>query len=202
MASTSSHLFAPWWNMNGPCLQGTTRLPGSESGAVGLRSHRERAISSVGERFVHTEEVAGSIPVSPTRFSASRAPATVRCPFLCPFLRHMLSIRSDSCHVRGDAGWWDAGWWLVRSRKWSARRRAGRDVTTCQSNGSSTTSATQPSGGRRAFRTALLRRKVSSVFVHKGRRDRSSFHWRSRRAGGPSGVLRALRVKSFIFWLR
>ena len=29
------------------------------------------AISSAGERFVHTEEVTGSIPVSPTRFRRS-----------------------------------------------------------------------------------------------------------------------------------
>jgi hypothetical protein len=29
-----------------------------------------RAISSAGERFVHTEEVTGSIPVSPTQVSA------------------------------------------------------------------------------------------------------------------------------------
>src|SRR5271170_217656 len=38
----------------------------------GLRSHRtasdqRRAIGSAGERLVHTEEVTGSIPVSPTR---------------------------------------------------------------------------------------------------------------------------------------
>ena len=33
-----------------------------------------RAISSAGERFVHTEEVTGSIPVSPTRISAAHGP--------------------------------------------------------------------------------------------------------------------------------
>jgi hypothetical protein len=33
-----------------------------------------RAISSAGERFVHTEEVTGSIPVSPTIISAAQRP--------------------------------------------------------------------------------------------------------------------------------
>jgi hypothetical protein len=31
-----------------------------------------RAISSAGERFVHTEEVTGSIPVSPTHITAGQ----------------------------------------------------------------------------------------------------------------------------------
>ena len=31
--------------------------------------HRLRAIGSAGERLVHTEEVTGSIPVSPTKVS-------------------------------------------------------------------------------------------------------------------------------------
>src|SRR5207248_6248996 len=35
-----------------------------------------RAISSAGERFVHTEEVTGSIPVSPTSISAGQTPVT------------------------------------------------------------------------------------------------------------------------------
>ena len=35
------------------------------------------AISSAGERFVHTEEVTGSIPVSPTLFSQVRGQITV-----------------------------------------------------------------------------------------------------------------------------
>jgi hypothetical protein len=33
---------------------------------LATRWRRSRAISSAGERFVHTEEVTGSIPVSPT----------------------------------------------------------------------------------------------------------------------------------------
>jgi hypothetical protein len=33
-----------------------------------------RAISSAGERFVHTEEVTGSIPVSPTGITAGQSP--------------------------------------------------------------------------------------------------------------------------------
>ena len=35
-------------------------------GESGSLDSRARAISSAGERFVHTEEVTGSIPVSPT----------------------------------------------------------------------------------------------------------------------------------------
>ena len=41
-------------------------------GAVGPRraaQNRRRAIGSAGERLVHTEEVTGSIPVSPTQLS-------------------------------------------------------------------------------------------------------------------------------------
>ena len=34
-------------------------------------SRASRAISSAGERFVHTEEVTGSIPVSPTVYFRS-----------------------------------------------------------------------------------------------------------------------------------
>src|SRR5262249_30676742 len=37
-----------------------------------IRLHRARAIGSAGERLVHTEEVTGSIPVSPTRSGAVR----------------------------------------------------------------------------------------------------------------------------------
>jgi hypothetical protein len=39
-----------------------------------------RAISSAGERFVHTEEVTGSIPVSPTVFSQVRGVLGVVAP--------------------------------------------------------------------------------------------------------------------------
>jgi hypothetical protein len=35
--------------------------------APGRSQSRRRAIGSAGERLVHTEEVTGSIPVSPTR---------------------------------------------------------------------------------------------------------------------------------------
>jgi DNA-binding CsgD family transcriptional regulator len=38
------------------------------------RGRPSRAISSAGERFVHTEEVTGSIPVSPTVFLQVRGP--------------------------------------------------------------------------------------------------------------------------------
>src|SRR6516225_6699739 len=48
-------------------------------GCVGAGPRRtaadqQRAIGSAGERLVHTEEVTGSIPVSPTRSEAMRAP--------------------------------------------------------------------------------------------------------------------------------
>src|ERR1700761_2591154 len=36
--------------------------------------YRQRAIGSAGERLVHTEEVTGSIPVSPTRLTARFQP--------------------------------------------------------------------------------------------------------------------------------
>src|SRR5690606_10026524 len=39
-----------------------------------------RAISSAGERFVHTEEVTGSIPVSPTTLSPARPRQRRRVP--------------------------------------------------------------------------------------------------------------------------
>src|SRR5262245_35139694 len=39
---------------------------------VRYRGRASRAISSAGERFVHTEEVTGSIPVSPTHVSAGQ----------------------------------------------------------------------------------------------------------------------------------
>ena len=39
------------------------------SGSSGQRATRRRAIGSAGERLVHTEEVTGSIPVSPTQLS-------------------------------------------------------------------------------------------------------------------------------------
>ena len=38
--------------------------------APGRSQPRRRAIGSAGERLVHTEEVTGSIPVSPTRSEA------------------------------------------------------------------------------------------------------------------------------------
>jgi hypothetical protein len=38
---------------------------------AGIPAGRVRAIGSAGERLVHTEEVTGSIPVSPTRQNAS-----------------------------------------------------------------------------------------------------------------------------------
>src|ERR1700722_15023784 len=48
-------------------------------GCGGLGSHRtapdqQRAIGSAGERLVHTEEVTGSIPVSPTTFDQLKGP--------------------------------------------------------------------------------------------------------------------------------
>ena len=39
-------------------------------GSAGTVPARRRAIGSAGERLVHTEEVTGSIPVSPTRSEA------------------------------------------------------------------------------------------------------------------------------------
>jgi hypothetical protein len=45
------------------------RRAGNGSGPV-----RQRAIGSAGERLVHTEEVTGSIPVSPTQVSGNQRP--------------------------------------------------------------------------------------------------------------------------------
>src|SRR5207244_9968901 len=44
---------------------------------VGYSLIASRAISSAGERFVHTEEATGSIPVSPTDVSAGQGPLPV-----------------------------------------------------------------------------------------------------------------------------
>src|SRR3982074_677941 len=85
--------------MSGPCSQGTTRLPGSGSGAVLFLSHRERAISPVGERFVHTEEVTGSIPVSPTN-QRVQGPGHCRAPF-CIQLSSIPVIRVTLAARRG-----------------------------------------------------------------------------------------------------
>ena|SRR5437763_16739558 len=65
-AWASSRLFVPYSPVSGVWLHRTTRLQAPESRALEFCSHREGAISSAGERFVHTEEVTGSIPVSPT----------------------------------------------------------------------------------------------------------------------------------------
>ena len=49
-------------------VAGARSGPGAEGGVPDVvESFPARAISSGGERFVHTEEVTGSIPVSPTQ---------------------------------------------------------------------------------------------------------------------------------------
>jgi hypothetical protein len=47
-----------------------TRLSRGHAGPRRTVQTRRRAIGSAGERLVHTEEVTGSIPVSPTRSEA------------------------------------------------------------------------------------------------------------------------------------
>src|SRR5664279_450447 len=56
---------------------GRTRIGYGDSCPIGTTV---RAISSAGERFVHTEEVTGSIPVSPTVFSQVRGVLGVVAP--------------------------------------------------------------------------------------------------------------------------
>src|SRR5215475_10314774 len=61
-----------------------------------------RAISSAGERFVHTEEVTGSIPVSPTQLKGTSARSGVLFRVAADMsarLRSMPSVR-----VRGAVG--------------------------------------------------------------------------------------------------
>jgi hypothetical protein len=60
--------------VDGPSARGSEVSPALRSPAmryskIALRQYRPqaRAIGSAGERLVHTEEVTGSIPVSPTR---------------------------------------------------------------------------------------------------------------------------------------
>ena len=48
-------------------------IPAARPMANRVQSCASRAISSAGERFVHTEEVTGSIPVSPTYLPSSEA---------------------------------------------------------------------------------------------------------------------------------
>jgi hypothetical protein len=75
---------------------------------IGYSRPSLRAISSAGERFVHTEEVTGSIPVSPTIFSSGHrtSPRSLEAPSISvdPFgqeglvrvLQGMGKHRSDS----------------------------------------------------------------------------------------------------------
>jgi hypothetical protein len=49
-----------------------------QSGIVGAAAAAVGAISSAGERFVHTEEVTGSIPVSPTPLTCGNAEISAR----------------------------------------------------------------------------------------------------------------------------
>jgi hypothetical protein len=53
-----------------------------------------RAISSAGERFVHTEEVTGSIPVSPTQSAQVRSPLrrALPCSWLCYSARNSAKV--------------------------------------------------------------------------------------------------------------
>ncbi len=55
-----------------------------------------RAISSAGERFVHTEEVTGSIPVSPTDVSAAQGPSSIDdlAPFSCRTTARLATVPS------------------------------------------------------------------------------------------------------------
>jgi hypothetical protein len=75
---------------------------------VRYRGCASRAISSAGERFVHTEEATGSIPVSPTSKPAGQRlvprPAGFFVPAMCPPgspFRERLAGRRG--HVRGHS---------------------------------------------------------------------------------------------------
>jgi hypothetical protein len=93
-------------------------------------SHRaSRAISSAGERLVHTEEATGSIPVSPTRIPAGQRvfltsassmqdrlsgshPVMILCEATCRLvfgLMRPLARRSPHRGLSGPA--WPSGWW-------------------------------------------------------------------------------------------
>ena len=50
---------------------------------VGVAHHRAGAIGAVVARFVHTEEVTGSNPVSPTQVSARFTPMSGSIPAHC-----------------------------------------------------------------------------------------------------------------------
>src|SRR2546423_11542223 len=99
------------------------------AGRIGYSRPSLRAISSAGERFVHTEEVTGSIPVSPTDVSAARTPVTevvvagvLRCA------RYVGSKRGaqDRPHCRcGMAG---LGWTRGEQRR---RRETADPVRRC-----------------------------------------------------------------------
>ena len=63
------------------------------------RGIRRRAIGSAGERLVHTEEVTGSIPVSPTQLSGRFRPSDR--PFCCPYNTEVR--QRPSCRAIGRA---------------------------------------------------------------------------------------------------
>jgi hypothetical protein len=72
------------------------------------RPRRSRAISSAGERFPDTEEVTGSIPVSPTSIFACRQRQSDRCksepvcdPLTAPLPPHCKIIRIGSSRQAG-----------------------------------------------------------------------------------------------------
>src|SRR6185369_10372526 len=67
------------------------------------------AIGSAGERLVHTEEVTGSIPVSPTLLTCEDAPERPRVPATCHIrdsggqLKHFRVVSPSEGRIRGLA---------------------------------------------------------------------------------------------------
>ena len=65
-------------------VHGVSLRPISDSAQGGLAFKCIGAIGAVVARFVHTEEVTGSNPVSPTEKRSVYAPPSGNGPFLCP----------------------------------------------------------------------------------------------------------------------
>src|SRR4051794_27252908 len=63
--------------------KGSNPVSTSQFAGIYLRRQCARAISSVGERFLDTEEVTGSIPVSPTTRQQVREPSLTCCLLRC-----------------------------------------------------------------------------------------------------------------------